>query len=273
MQDTQSPPAPGMLDINRPNAARIYDYFLGGSHNFEADRKAADQMAKMMPWGPKAMRLQRACLQDIAHELTTVRGYDVVIDLASGLPTQDHIHAVAKPGTLVIYSDNDPVVVEFANDILKDTPNTHVFLADARQPDELVNRPEVQALLKGRGKVAFVLWGVALFLSDEELKQSVQTLYDLAAPDGVLAFNVSGADVDTADPAVQASAAIYERMGSKLYPRSLNQIKELVPPWQPDSNGFISLLKWHGLDSSIMTAQDLQTMGSAGGGYGAYLVK
>jgi hypothetical protein len=273
MQGTQSNPDPSIININRPNAARIYDYFLGGSHNFEADRKAADQMAQLMPWGPKAMRLQRACLQDIAHELTTVRGFDAIVDFASGLPTQDHIHAVAEPGTLVIYSDNDPVVVEFARDILQNTPNTHVFPADARRPDELLNRPEVQELLKGRKKVAFVLWGVALFLSDSELKNSMETLHSLAAPDGVLAFNASGADVDTADPAVVASAAIYERMGSKLYPRSLNQIKELVQPWQPDSNGFISLLKWHGLETSIMTPQDLQSMGSAGGGYGAYLVK
>jgi hypothetical protein len=273
MQDQQSKSELNTMDLSRPNAARIYDYFLGGSHNFEADRQAAEMMAKIMPWGPKAMRLQRACLQDIAHELTTVRGYDVVIDFASGLPTQDHIHAVAKPGTLVIYSDNDPIVVEFARDILKDTPDAHMFHADARQPDKLVNSPEVQALLKGRGRVAFVLWGVALFLSDDELKGSMQTLYNLAAPDGVVAFNVSGADVDTANPAVQQSAAVYERMGSKLYPRSLNQVKELVQPWQPDSNGYISLLEWHGLDSSIMTRQDIESMGSAGGGYGAYLVK
>src|SRR6478672_2320717 len=140
----------GTMDISKPNAARIYDYLLGGSHNFEADRKGAEQINSAAPWIAKGMRLQRACLQDIAHELTTVRGFDAVIDFASGLPTQDHIHAMAKPGTRVLYSDRDPTVVEFAREILKDSPDTYVFSADARYPNELLNNPEVQALLKGR---------------------------------------------------------------------------------------------------------------------------
>jgi O-methyltransferase involved in polyketide biosynthesis len=263
----------GTLDISKPNAARIYDYLLGGSHNFEADRKGAEQINSAAPWIAKGMRLQRACLQDIAHELTTVRGFDVVIDFASGLPTQDHIHAMAKPGTLVLYSDRDPTVVEFAREILKGNPDTYVFSADARYPNELLNNPEVQALLKGRRAVAFVLWGVAIFLTDAELKQTMKTLYELAGPGSTLAFSASAADVDSNDPAIIESVRLYERFGTKIYPRSLGQIQELIEPWQPDASGFVSLLKWHGLETSVMTPQDLRSMGSAGGGYGAYLIK
>ena len=40
----------------------------------------------------KFVRLQRWALQDIAVELSEKRGYDVIIDFASGLPTMDHIH-------------------------------------------------------------------------------------------------------------------------------------------------------------------------------------
>jgi len=86
-------------DLSRPNAGRIYDYLLGGYHNFQIDREAAEQLIKMFPSLPKAMRMQRWCLRDLAVELTEKRGFDVIIDFASGLPTQDHIHSVTPPGT------------------------------------------------------------------------------------------------------------------------------------------------------------------------------
>jgi hypothetical protein len=72
-----------IIDAGRPNAGRIYDYLLGGHHNFEVDRQAADRMRAMVPFMPKVMRLQRWCLQDIANELTGPRGYNIIVDLAS----------------------------------------------------------------------------------------------------------------------------------------------------------------------------------------------
>ena len=116
-----------IADPSRPSAGRMYDYFLGGNHNFEVDRQAAEQVIKLLPFMPKALRLQRWPLQDIAVELSEKRGFDVIIDFASGLPTNDHIHQKVKPGTIVIYSDYDPVVVEYARDILKDAANTYFF--------------------------------------------------------------------------------------------------------------------------------------------------
>ena len=76
-----------IIDTSRPSAGRIYDYILGGHHNFEVDRQAADQIISLIPFLPKAMRLQRWCLQDLAVELTEKRQYDVIVDFASGLPT------------------------------------------------------------------------------------------------------------------------------------------------------------------------------------------
>jgi hypothetical protein len=263
----------GTLDLSRPNAARMYDYYLGGSHNFEADRNAADQVTQLIPWVPKAARLQRACLQDIAIELSSERGYDVIVDFASGLPTQDHIHAVAKPGTLVIYSDIDPIVVEFTRDILKDVPDAYVFESDARRPKELLENSKVQDLLAGRRDIGFILWGLTTFLNDQELKGIMSELYDWAGPRATIAFNAQGADIDVNDPAVARNVAIYEKMGSKLTMRTLDQYRELIAPWRTDADGFVPLLKWHNLDTSIMTPEELRVWSAAGGGYGAYLVK
>src|ERR1041384_1318361 len=161
-----------IIDTSKPSAGRIYDYMLGGHHNFEVDRQAADQIVKLVPFLPKAMRLQRWCLQDLALELTEKRGFDIIIDCASGLPTNDHIHHVVPAGTTVIYSDFDPVVVEYGREILADTSNIYFFQADARRPDELLNRPEVQEILGGRRDVALVYWGICMFLSDDDLSHA-----------------------------------------------------------------------------------------------------
>ncbi len=37
-----------IVDASLPNAGRIYDYLLGGHHNFEIDRRAGDQLIQVM---------------------------------------------------------------------------------------------------------------------------------------------------------------------------------------------------------------------------------
>jgi len=40
---------PDGVDITTPNAARVYDYTLGGFHNFEVDREFAEAAQKAWP--------------------------------------------------------------------------------------------------------------------------------------------------------------------------------------------------------------------------------
>jgi hypothetical protein len=262
-----------IVDASKPSAGRMYDYLLGGNHNFEVDRQAAEQVVKLLPFTTKYVRLQRWALQDIATELSENRGYDVIIDFASGLPTMDHIHYKVKKGTTVIYSDYDPIVVEYTREILKDTPDVYFFQGDARHPEELLNRPEVEKILAGRRKVAFILWGITIFLPDEEnISQTMRYLYNWAAPGSCLAFNAQGADLDPEDPGTIQVMKIYEGMGQKLTFRPLKKYQELIQPWKTDENGFVSLLEWHGFKESELGKDDAAAFGPMGG-YGAYLVK
>jgi hypothetical protein len=262
-----------IIDSSQPSAGRMYDYYLGGDHNFEVDRQAANQVLKLIPFSIEFARLQRWALQDIAVELSEKRGYDVIIDFASGLPTQDHIHYKVKKGTTVIYSDYDPIVVEYTHDILKDTSNTYFFHANARHPEELINNPEVQKILAGRRKIAFVYWGVGLFLSDEDITHAAKVLYDWSDPGSCWAFNAQGADINFQDPDIIKVIKIYEQTGNPGYFRTLKRYKELILPWHVDKMGFIPLLEWHGLDQSELGKEDATAFGPMGGGYGAYLVK
>ena len=266
-------PEDNIVDASKPSAGRMYDYFLGGNHNFEVDRQAADRVLQALPFMSKYMRLQRWPLQDVAMELTEKRGFDVILDFASGLPTNDHIHLKVKPGTIVIYSDFDPVVVEYAHDILKNTPNTYFFESDARRPEELINKPEVQKILGGRRKVAFVYWGVSLFLSDEDIVHIAKYLYDWSDPGNCLAFNAQGADINMKDPAVIKANNVYQQMGTHLAFRSLKEYHKLLEPWKLEGKDFIPLLEWNGIDKSEMGKEDAESFGPMGGGYGAYLTK
>lgn len=263
-----------IADSSKPSAGRMYDYYLGGNHNFEVDRQAAEQVLKNLPFVAKFARLQRWALQDIAVELTERRGYDVIIDFASGLPTNDHIHHKVPKGTTVIYSDIDPVVVEYAHEILKDTPDVYFFQGDARKPEELLKRPEVEKILGGRRKVSFVYWGITALVSDEDISHAMQYTYDWSAPDCCMAFNAQGADMAPVKNEQEREAAkVYERAGAKSYMRSLSQFQELIKPWKSDEKGFISLFQWHGFEQSDFADENVESFGPMGGGYGAYLIK
>ncbi|MFZ2488138.1 MAG: SAM-dependent methyltransferase [Anaerolineae bacterium] len=262
-----------IVDASVPSAGRIYDYFLGGHHNFQVDRIAAEQILQRLPFLGKLSRLQRWCLRDIAQELTAVRGYDVLIDFASGLPTQDHMHTVVPPGTTVIYSDYDPVVVQYAKEILGDTKNVYFFEADASRPEELLNSPKVEAILNGRRNVGIVYWGVGGFLSDEAIAHAAQALYDWSGPFSCWAFNAQGADGNPDDPIGKQVLAIYAQMGSPFRVRTLQEYEQVLKPWKGDEQGYLSFLEWHGFDQGLLDDRDREVFGATGTGYGMYLLK
>ena len=51
------------VDVRRPNAARIHDFYLGGAHNYAADRAFAKQAVRIDPELPLVTRAQRSFLK------------------------------------------------------------------------------------------------------------------------------------------------------------------------------------------------------------------
>ncbi len=264
-------PEKTMIDASVPNAGRIYDYLLGGHHNFEIDRRVGDQIKELVPFLPKAMRLSRWCLQDVARTLTEERGFDTIIDFASGLPTMDHIHTAVAPGTTVIYSDHDPVAVEYGREILGDTPNAYYFEADCRRPEELLARSEVKEILGDNRHVAFVYWGVSMYMSDDDIAHVARILYDWSDENSCWALQMGVWDVES--PSAANVIEMYRRMGEELHFRPLETLKKLIKPWHPDELGYRSMEEWHGIEVA-MTEEELGDFAAGvGGGYGVYLVK
>ena len=133
----QRPPwAPREIDLNRPSAARMYDYYLGGSHNFAIDRQVAEQAIAMWPDLPIIMQANRAFLRRAVRFLAA-QGIDQFLDIGSGIPTVGNVHEVAQqanPESRIVYVDIDPVAVAHSQAILAGNPHAAVIQGDAPTP-------------------------------------------------------------------------------------------------------------------------------------------
>ena len=125
------------IDSTKPSIGRIYDYVLGGHHNFEVDRVAAQNILKMFPSYPRWARLNRWFLQAIA-ERWDAQGYTQILDLGSGMPTQGHFHMLL-PNARVLYTDNDPMTVAYASQVLGDNPLVAFVQVDINDPVQLLD--------------------------------------------------------------------------------------------------------------------------------------
>jgi hydrogenase maturation factor HypF (carbamoyltransferase family) len=84
-------------DVNTdiPSAARIYDYFLGGYHNFEVDRMIARKFVEILPKAPLILRSNRAFVRRAVRFLAE-QGVDQFLDVGSGIPTVGNVHEIAQ---------------------------------------------------------------------------------------------------------------------------------------------------------------------------------
>lgn len=183
----ERPPwAPADINLDVPSAARMYDYYLGGMHNFAIDRQMADMGAQLWPELPLIMRANRAFLTRAVRYLTGA-GIHQFLDIGSGIPTAGNVHEIARhadPTARVAYVDIDPVAVAHSRAILGDAANTAVVQADVRQPKQIVDHPQIKGLLDFDEPIGLLLVALLHFIPDaDEPAQIVSTLVD-ALPTG-----------------------------------------------------------------------------------------
>lgn len=247
-------------NIDIPNAARVYDFTLGGSHNFDADRQAAEFMFSLLPSTKKWVRMLRAFLQEAATQLWE-EGLTHYIDFASGLPTEDHIHQVLPPEARVIYSDADALTVATAKDIVAASPNVLYLQNDIRQAKSLLERAETQEFLGGQKKVVFGLNGITVFLNPTEIKQLFQDLYDWAAPGSKLYITIESKDPNLTTPQWEQFAGMFAQMGSPIHLYSLEESLEMSKPWEVARQGIVPVNRFLGLPDDYITDEDREGIG------------
>lgn len=241
--------APAGVPLDRPSVARMYDYFLGGYHNFAIDRAVAEQVVATYPDFPLIMRANRAFLRRAVLYLAA-QGIDQFLDLGSGIPTVGNVHEVAQavnPAARVVYVDIDPVAVAHSRAILAGNANASVIQADARQPEQIFGDPEVRRLLDLDRPVAVLVLAFLHFLQDDaEAEGLMRGLRDAVAPGSYLVVSHASYDDLPADVRERLEG-LYTRTPTPVRSRTREQIAgffagfELVEPglvyvpaWRPE---------------------------------------
>ncbi|MFC7583063.1 SAM-dependent methyltransferase [Nonomuraea antimicrobica] len=164
---------PDGVNPSVPNVARMYDYYLGGRDNFASDRAAAEQMIELgRRMGNDARQIakhNRAFLGRAVRMLAEA-GVRQFVDIGAGLPTQDNVHQVAQrhvPDSRVVYVDHDPVVLVHARALLAREPNVLAVEGDLRDPDAILDDPQVIGHINPSEPYAVLMVAVLHFIPDD----------------------------------------------------------------------------------------------------------
>lgn len=241
---------PPGVDTKRANVARVYDYLLGGSHNFLADQDAGRALVAVEPYAREMARANRAFLGRAVRFLAA-NGIRQFLDVGSGIPTQGNVHEVAQQadsGARVVYADIDPVAIAHSTALLAGNPNAAIIDADLREPEKILSHVGTRRLIDFGRPTGLLLVAVLHFIADaEDPWRIVAALRDALAPGSYLVFCHG---TEEGRPTVaQAAEKVYQRsIATDIHMRPRAEILrffdgfELLDPglvqspfWRPDS--------------------------------------
>jgi O-methyltransferase involved in polyketide biosynthesis len=240
-------PASSKLDTNTPHSARLWNYWLGGKDNFQADRDAGDAIAGMLPSIVTLAKEDRKFLRRSVQHMVRDGGIRQILDIGTGLPTADNTHEVAQaaaPETKVVYVDNDPLVLVHARALLVGTPEgrTEYIEADLNDPETILR--DAANTLDFTQPVALTLLGILHFIRDDGFaRDAVRALVD-AVPSGSYLVIAHGCyDINT-DEAKRIVDFWNERGTPKIKYRSAEQIAHFFSGLRLLEPGVVPCNRW-----------------------------
>ncbi|MEU9734546.1 SAM-dependent methyltransferase [Streptomyces sp. NPDC048002] len=240
--------APRSIDISVPSVSRIYDYYLGGSHNFEVDREAARRAMDFLPGLPKIMQANRAFMRR-AVRYAAAEGVTQFLDIGSGIPTFGNVHEVARAASSearVVYVDHDPVAVAHSQAVLDGDEQTDVLAADLRKPREILASPQVERLIDLNRPVALLLVAILHFVEDaDDPYAAVAELRDALAPGSLLILtHASYEGIPLAAERAEGTVGVYEDIRNPLIMRSRDEIARFFEGYDMVEPGLVPMPHW-----------------------------
>jgi hypothetical protein len=236
---------PNGIDLERPSASRVYDYLLGGAHNFEVDRRLAERMLAAYPELPLLAQANRAFLRR-AVRLLVGRGIRQFLDVGSGIPTVGHVHEIAQtaaPDARVVYVDLDRVAVMHSREILAGNDRAVAIQEDVRRPEQILQHPALTRLLDLDEPVAVLLAALLQFLPAEvDLTDIVSRLMARLAAGSYLVVS-HGTDDGPQDMAPMRE--ICRRAGIDMTWRSRDELLALFAGCELIEPGLVWVPQWH----------------------------
>jgi hypothetical protein len=237
--------APVEVDVDRPSAARVYDYYLGGSHNFAVDREMARLAVGLWPDLPQIMQANRAFLRRAVRYLAS-QGITQFLDIGSGIPTVGNVHEVAQaaaPDARVVYVDIDPVAVAHSRAILAGDDRTDVVHADLRDVESVLGDSRTARLLDLSRPVGVLMVALLHFVPPEANPAGLLARYRAAmAPGSYLV--VSHATHEGQPDEAGEHTALYQRTGTPMTMRSRAEVDGLFDGFDLVAPGVVFLPSW-----------------------------
>jgi hypothetical protein len=236
---TAFPDVPSGVDPTRPSPVRMYDYFLGGTHNFPADREAAELLRATVPDVLDAMLANRG-FHGRAATWIAGQGVRQFIDVGAGLPKRNNTHdAVRKvaPDSRVVYVDDDPMVAAYSGPLRTADGTTMLITANWKDSGAVLGDLGLRRLIDLAHPAGVLMTTLLSFVPDEDDPWGLVARYmDAVAPGSYLAL--SHGTSDKIPPGmVQAGREALTNVAPRVHLRSMAQVErffdglELVPPY------------------------------------------
>lgn len=237
--------APDDTDLETPSAARMYDYYLGGAHNFGVDRELARKVIQLYPDAPMLAQANRAFLHRAVRYLVA-QGVRQFIDVGSGIPTEGNTHETAQraaAGSRVLYVDHDPVAVAHSERLLGEVPGTAVLRGDLRRPKSILESSALADLIDLSRPVGLIMVAVLHFVSEDDDPQAAIDQFRAAlAPGSYLVVSHGSDEVRRAE--AQKAKKLYESANDKGTFRSQARVRELLADWELVDPGVVWVSEW-----------------------------
>lgn len=235
----------GAVDQDVANSARLYDYLLGGGHNFASDRALAQRFLAALPSARDVARLNRSFLRR-AVALCCQQGVRQILDLGSGIPTVGNVHEIAQrlvPDTNIVYVDREPVACTHAHQLLADNDRACIVQADIRNPAEVLTEVDRTGLLDFGEPVALIMAGVIHFVAlDEDAPGLVQAYGEAFPPGSYLALSHFTGDISPDEMA--RVVEVMQHSSDPIHLRTHAQINALFDGFQLVDPGIVGTAFW-----------------------------
>ena len=243
---TQPSWAPASIDLDRPSVSRVYDYYLGGFHNFAPDRELAEKVIAMEPLVPMGAKANRAFLRRAVTYLVGL-GVRQFLDIGSGIPTVGNVHQVAQhlaPDARVVYIDVDPIAVIHSQAILDGDPNTTAMIGDLLEPEGILAAVAETGLIDVDQPTALLALAVLHFVDDDNAAHSAMRTYrEALGPESYLAVSHSTQELRPAQ-LTDGVMDIYSRATTPFTLRTREQIRAVVDGYELLDPGLVLVEQW-----------------------------
>ncbi|GAB3678445.1 SAM-dependent methyltransferase [Saccharopolyspora tripterygii] len=234
-------------DLTRPNIARMYDYILGGSANFEVDRSAAEQALELVPTERDYSFTNRSFLGRAVRHLVTEAGIEQFLDLGSGVPTVGNVHEIARahcPQAKVAYVDWEPIACHHARHLLGEDPQTSVTELDVCDAEGVLHSPGVAGLLDFSQPVAVLAFGILDLVPDTDGAALVERYRDACVAGSALAVS-HNAQMSRTDAEVAALRSLLSTTSTPhLHIRTADEVTALFPGYALIDPGVVPAAHW-----------------------------